>query len=200
MFVTREQITETQHTQTAQEAVWRALMPYLCQGCGSAQADAQRHIESMLSKQSERVQDTLGLCESPIERLMLISLAHIPLRQDGGQLPAICDLLHDPFMDTSKLCIAPQFTLGRYRMDFYVQWGWDEKTGHAERMCAECDGKEYHGADQWAPDRIREGFMASFGVHTVRFTGAEIYRAQGLISQNISCLTELCGEVWREVA
>ena len=179
VFLTKESMNEARHAAIAKENVWKKLMPYITGGdrreCVAQ--GARTHITKLIDAQEERLDETLGLCESPIERLMLIALAYIPLQSGPGQLPAICDILHDPFMSPTRACITPQFSLGRYRLDFYIQWDWDADTGNAKRLCVECDGKDFH---EWKTDTIRDGFLASFGIETERFTGAEIYKREGL--------------------
>lgn len=186
-FIKKEQVYEGQHASIAKERAWRELMPFICQGKGDENTaqQARDKISKMIEYQDERLAATIGLCESPIERLMLISLAYMPVLHDGGDFPAICDILHDPFMPTSRLCVTPQFSLGRYRMDFYVQWNWDPTTGNASRLCVECDGKEFHGGDNWTNDKVRDGFLASFGIQTLRVSGQEIYKAEGLCSEPV---------------
>lgn len=186
-FITKEQVNENQHASIAKERAWKEFMPFFCRGTSDDNVahGARERITAMIEAQEARLDATIGLCESPIERLMMISLAYMPVLDGAGYLPSICDILHDPFMDTEKLCVTPQFSLGRYRMDFYIQWDWRPETGGAKRACIECDGKEFHGADQWTTDKVRDGFLASFGVRTFRISGREIYKSEGLCANPI---------------
>ena len=189
-FISQQDINENQQRQSCEEMAWRVLMPSVSNYGGGVvvPGDTERQrgerARKTINKQIERVRGelerSLPLCESPIERLMLIGMAYMPLPQNPELFPSIFDVVHDPLMPVKGVVIAPQFQLGRYRLDFYLQWNWCANTGNASRLCVECDGKEYHDysqKDHYTRDKIRDGFIASFGCETDRYSGAQIYKS-----------------------
>lgn len=82
--------------------------------------------------------------ESPIEWLMFGALTDFPLR------------------------LTPQFSIGKYRVDFLV---------NDTNICVEIDGHEYHKTkEQRTRDAKREREIERLGYQVIRFTGSEVFR------------------------
>jgi very-short-patch-repair endonuclease len=113
------------------------------------------------------------LCESPIERTMAAGLVTANWRE----FPSVL-LVHDASKDSKDgllpdypLILVPQLALVRYRLDFglVAQRGVNQMR---QIFAVECDGQEYH--QDATADRIRNGYLASWGVLTFRFSGKRI--------------------------
>ncbi len=65
--------------------------------------------------------------------------------------------------------VAPQVKVAGYRIDLVVE-------GAAGRLAVECDGDEWHGADQWESDAARQRVLERCGWRFVRVMGSEFYR------------------------
>ena len=72
------------------------------------------------------------------------------------------------------LKVFPQAQIGKYRVDFLVEW-----IGGVRPIFAavECDGDEFHNSgSQKVADAIRQNEILALGVSVIRFTGSEITR------------------------
>jgi len=100
----------------------------------------------------------LSRCESPIEKILYISMKTFELGED-------------PFE------ILPQYTIEisnkNYRIDFVVC---DCKSGI--EIAVECDGHEYHEKDkkQAKKDKKRDRLLQKDFGAVMRFSGSEIYK------------------------
>ena len=104
-------------------------------------------------------------CESPIEEILcgaLVIARHL------------CQRIGRPFD------FEQQAKVGKYRVDFLCDAG-------RIKFAVECDGHDFHEKTrkQAARDRARDRFLAIEGIHTLRFTGSEIY------SQTDQCMNEI---------
>ena len=69
--------------------------------------------------------------------------------------------------------IADQFVQS-YRLDFLITYRNAKKL---RMLCVEADGAEHHqGLLQREKDHLRDAHLASNSIHTIRFTGSQIYR------------------------
>ena len=64
--------------------------------------------------------------------------------------------------------VRPQFEVGGYRIDLVVE-------GIAGRVAVECDGDEWHGADNYAADMARQRTLERCGWEFWRVRGSEFY-------------------------
>lgn len=133
--------------------------------------------------------DHLGMCESPIEAMMLASLAFIFVEDLQCFPPAIHDTSSGDPWPARPIVIIPQFVIARYRLDFLVQ---ANVAGKVLLWAIECDGNEHHSLSQdvWR-DKARDHYLKNLGIETRRYTGTWIYRnrARGLASE-IAALIE----------
>lgn len=63
----------------------------------------------------------------------------------------------------------PQVSFAGYRIDLVVE-------GLQNKLAIECDGDEWHGAEQWEADSSRQRRLERAGWHFVRITGSDFYR------------------------
>src|SRR5688572_19962442 len=114
------------------------------------------------------ISDHLTLCESPIEKMLLVEM--IP-RIVGGGFDIQIQAVH----------------LGS-RLDFGLV---NKKTGQII-LAIECDGHDYHERtkEQARRDRSRDRKLLAAGINTVRFTGSEIYRDAGKCAREVWALAE----------
>ena len=125
------------------------------------------------------VAKAMELCESPIERQL------VPWLVFGawGFLEPVPPL---PVFDCRKdivsrhgLFIAPQLVFGRYRIDIAII---RRNASGSTIIAVECDGADFHNN---ATDILRDGYLASFGIRTLRFPGSEIYARADHVSEQI---------------
>lgn len=149
---------------------------------GASQDVAERHADEAI----DRYKNYSSLCESPIEHLAMIAMATTVL--PTTQTPRFYDMRTAPVWPNGAVLIAPQFPVGRYRLDFVVSVrSRDSVTAYA----LECDGAEHHaGRDNQDADTVRDGFIAHLGIETKRLTGAEIYRNPDRIKSWLCSLVE----------
>lgn len=131
-------------------------------------------------------------CESPIERVLAWALlkfqccanGEIELYPGGDFVFEGCtvgNVLH--WLETSKSpCLAGvgacQVTVGPYRVDFLLATQGLPRGSPPYLLAVECDGHDFHEKTktQAARDKARDRNLAEWGVQTIRFTGAEIWR------------------------
>ncbi len=146
-------------------------------GCRSIFDDLARYIEWAQSK-----------TESPIETLLFYALAcegysglnSVFFRFEGKEWGIE--------WGGDRLCIAPQATIGDYRVDFQLEGvityhTVDEKMKeHSHPLSSflvlECDGHAFHEKtkEQAARDKQRDRNLQMCGFPVFRFTGSEIWR------------------------
>lgn len=127
--------------------------------------------------------EALKLCESPIEKLMLIGILTMP-----------CDAVvhvHDPmagepFPQTSVV-VTPQFVISRYRLDFLITVR--RSNGSIMNFAVECDGINFHGdIEKRKEDAERDKYLEHFGIKTVRYYGQKIRRLGHLCADEIAAV------------
>ena len=106
----------------------------------------------------------LGICESPIEKCLCVSLHYC---------------LHDL---VGLVQIVPQMGIDvgsrRYRVDFCIKEASEaSRLIQPFRIVVECDGHDFHEKtkDQAAADKQRDRHLAALGCTVLRFTGSEIW-------------------------
>lgn len=100
------------------------------------------------------VRPLLGLCESPIEKLLAVALW------------SSC-----PYRSVAKDWLQCQVPIGPYRVDFML-------TGlEKDQLVVEVDGHEFHEKTkaQAQHDKERDRFLISQGFQVARFTGSEVF-------------------------
>ena len=142
---------------------------------GATQDVAERHADEAISRYKAHAY----LCESPIEHLAMIAMATTVL--PTTQVPYFYDMRKQPVWPSAAVVIAPQFPIGRYRLDFVVSV---RQHGSVTAYALECDGKEHHTelGDKDA-DAIRDGFMAHLGMETRRLSGSAIHKEPDRIQE-----------------
>jgi very-short-patch-repair endonuclease len=120
-----------------------------------------------------------NLCESPIERKLLIALklAEWPRGHWGfGEGVEIWDQsFSDKPPEDKIVLIIPQLKIGKYRTDFMIFA--KHHTGEAIPVVVECDGHDFHERtkEQAKRDRGKDRAIQVNGYPILRFTGSEIY-------------------------
>ena len=107
------------------------------------------------------------MCQSPIE-VMFFTSFDLALSAKGIPCQTI---FGTDKIGYSKFFIAPQFQIGRHRVDFLV--GGPNKDSMA---VVECDGREFHYVkrEQIERDRKRDSELEGIGLKVFRFPGAQI--------------------------
>lgn len=65
--------------------------------------------------------------------------------------------------------VIPQVRVAGYRIDLVIEGG-------STRLAVECDGDEWHGAEQWEADSARQRTLERTGWRFVRIRGSSFYR------------------------
>ncbi len=65
--------------------------------------------------------------------------------------------------------VIPQVPFAGYRIDLVVE-------GAQSKLAVECDGDEWHGAEQWEADSSRQRRLERCGWRFIRISGSEFYR------------------------
>ena len=138
--------------------------------------DVDALLEVWRSSAATTAECFLDACESPIEKLMLASLAFV-FHQDWGPAlnPHPAFVCADP---NDRLLIEPQKQIGAYRADFAITHRHAVATGMVceVRAVVECDGHAFHEKtpEQAIRDKTRDREMTSEGWMVLRFSGREI--------------------------
>jgi len=137
----------------------------------------------------EEIFECLTICESPIEKIMLPWLVYEnywPL----SPLPARCHShKKDGLLPNADVIIVPQFAFVKFRVDFAI---YARYKGQSKIVALECDGEKFHGA---RADILRNGYLASWGIQTIRAQGSEINKSPSDVSRRVAnVITEwACG-------
>jgi len=131
---------------------------------------------------------SLKYTESPIERLMMLSLITYAVND-------LCDIdifdnKYNSWFDFYRsipceyrtVKIKPQAVLGEFKVDFlieYDQTSADDKNeliSESSKLIVECDGHDFHDrtSEQAKKDRQRDRWLQRMGYPVYRFTGSEI--------------------------
>lgn len=141
----------------------------------------------------------LSLCESPIEKLMLLALRYMDVH---GMAPEVCDAPTLP-LATLFACeprdyilrIYPQRVIraaGKdYRADFLIVFK-PHDAAAPFGIVIECDGHEFHERtkDQAQRDKSRDRDMIARGLTVMRFTGSEIYKDATAVADEVRVYLE----------
>ncbi|MFC5353523.1 endonuclease domain-containing protein [Azospirillum himalayense] len=118
-----------------------------------------------------------NLCQSDIERRMLVELSYSPPWHDMKRMGEV--VIHDHTMGgmpDRQVVMAPQYPVGRYRVDIgIIVNGYD---GDRLLIAIECDGHDFHEKtkEQASRDKRRDRAFQKIGWMVFRFTGSDIFR------------------------
>jgi hypothetical protein len=122
------------------------------------------------------------LCTSPIEKRLLPWLVCEDYGPYVETFPVpVCDTTTDGLPPKGDLFIVPQMAFVRFRIDFALVRRL--KGGRLGIVAVECDGSQYHGA---ARDTLRNGWLASFQIRTVRAMGSTINERPREVSARVA--------------
>lgn len=143
--------------------------------------------ESALLAPEWEPEEWLSVCQSPIERSMLLALWSRGVWSGALTFP---DFVGDADLTVmeerakalrgTKGVLAPQVRVGPYRVDFLIALGrWYYRD--VVLVAIECDGHDFHERTkaQAAKDKARDRDLAARGLTVLRFTGSEIWRDAG---------------------
>lgn len=132
---------------------------------------SESRADDLIAKTTNDFLHNAAMCESKIEQVALGAMSHMVLEQSYP--PAVHNLNADePFPD-KPVVIVPQFSFGRYRLDFFVRAG-----GHS--FAVECDGSDFHySREARERDARRDSDLKAAGVTTLRFGGQDLWRTSG---------------------
>lgn len=144
-------------------------------------------ISAKLASHFEDEISDIGL-ESPIENLMAAGLLLVfrsyHFDYDGylnGMYQALPfgsfeELRAEDSTRAPGFLIHPQFPIGRYRGDFFIDFV--DYRGARHFAVIECDGHDFHERTkkQAQHDKKRDRYFQSLGLIVLRYTGSEIFR------------------------
>lgn len=146
----------------------------------------RQHLEYLETWMEEEFENASRLCESPIEKLMLMRLMTV---SSGYGWPRPWNRIILPDQDVARavgrlqefeIAIVPQNEIGRYRVDFmlFLAVPTPQNSLRIARFVVECDGHEFHEKTkkQAARDKARDRFLVGRTFQVFRYTGSEIFR------------------------
>lgn len=136
--------------------------------------------------QLELVTWAFNLCESPIERQLLLAyLQRYPVtaHPDGKHSPLFVDVDTErgswvSFTQQQHICLDKQM----FRADFFfmrlVEDAEAQRLNVARSVVVEVDGHDFHERtkEQARKDRKRDRLMLRNGLYVLRYTGSEVFR------------------------
>jgi hypothetical protein len=139
-------------------------------------------INHFVNKARAIVNAGLQLCESPIEKRLLPWLVCEDYGPHVMTFPIpICDTKADALPPSGDLFIVPQMAFVRFRIDFALVRRLS--GGRIGIVAVECDGKDYHDAVR---DTLRNGWLASFQIKTIRANGSTIANRPREVSARVA--------------
>jgi len=114
-----------------------------------------------------------NLCESQIEQQLLAQLMFTGFGFNVDDVEVWDSTMPFPRPE-NDVVVAPQFEVGRYRLDFAI---FVRVHGEELKIAVECDGHEFHSRtkEQAKADRARDRMLHRKGWRVFRFTGSEIW-------------------------
>lgn len=122
--------------------------------------------------------EQLSICESPIEKMLLMHLLH---------KVSLIETHRDHFyfdIDNIYVMFSPRVSIlsGKFRIDIAAEVEYrlpgepQDKDPRTMKFAIECDGFEFHSSkEQMQNDYQRERDIQIYGCHVIRFTGSEIF-------------------------
>lgn len=135
-----------------------------------------REYSAQWARRRDWVFGCLDLCESPIERKLLIPMLFWDYFRVKVISPTPYGSTYTDRLDwRSTVFIEPQAKIGRHRVDFLIAPTTGEQDG--KRLVIECDGHDYHERtkEQARKDRSRDRELTGLGYLVFRYTGSEIH-------------------------
>jgi very-short-patch-repair endonuclease len=76
------------------------------------------------------------------------------------------------------LNFRPQVSIGKYTVDFLIEYSPLESSESCKKIIIECDGHDFHEKtkEQAAHDKKRDRHFIKLGYIVLRYTGSEIYK------------------------
>lgn len=140
---------------------------------------SQDHI---VEKARAEVAKGLDLCESPIEKRLLPWLVCEDYGPHVLTCPVpVCNTKLDELPPKGDLFIVPQFAFVKFRMDFALVRRM--AGGRLGIVAVECDGSGHHNAVR---DTLRNGWLASFQIKTIRAMGSTINERPREVSARVA--------------
>lgn len=151
----------------------RKLADNVMQFLGKA-SDAYGRIKAEQFSQEMYCQLVEGKIKSPIEDLFFIAV-------HAQCAPEYLELNPEPWFDERRnewrigfgLHMFPQFTVGKYRVDFLLEY---TDGPQPNQVVVELDGHDFHDKDkaQRAYEKGRDRFLVASGYRVLHFTGSEV--------------------------
>lgn len=126
--------------------------------------------DHLIERAAAEVNKGIDLCDSPIEKRLLPWLVCEDYGPHVQTCPVpVCNTKLEELPPKGDLFIVPQMAFVRFRLDFALV---RRMAGNRLGIVAvECDGADYHNAVR---DTLRNGWLASFQIRTIRASGATI--------------------------
>jgi very-short-patch-repair endonuclease len=98
--------------------------------------------------------------KSPIEKIVCLALYWIEISYGKG-------ITH-----------YPQYKIGRYTVDFIVEFDKDWDGENVTKIVIECDGHEFHEKtkEQVSKDKKRDRELQKMGYKVLRYSGSDLYK------------------------
>ncbi|WP_277969291.1 endonuclease domain-containing protein [Sphingomonas echinoides] len=144
-------------------------------------------IESILASAKHEAAEAIDfhysraadVCESPIEKLFLAQMLHPEtLAETESRLHIMCVkgglVAYAVPPPIPGVYVYPQITIGRYRVDFLLQY---VDFNGVSQLIVEVDGHDFHERtkEQAQRDKARDRALVSQGYRVLRFTGSEVF-------------------------
>jgi hypothetical protein len=136
---------------------------------GIRQRPTDEELQARIERGIVSVWGACGMCESPIEKLIVPWLVFQDYQLTEGYEPVALSPADEPV--NADLILIPQFKLDRSRFDFMLV---ARLKGSAVMLAVECDGKAFHSSDA---DFYRDKAWTQVGIGTVRLTGSSIHES-----------------------
>ena len=162
------------------ECRWR------CQDELAALGLTSDRASELVALAERRLLETVHLCESPIEQMMLAAMSLMVI--DGSECfpPAIHDVMSGEPWPGRLVTIVPQFVVARFRLDFLVVVACGDGRFS---FAVECDGLKHHSnVSDRARDAERDYYLRWLGIKTIRLKGDWIYKNQWRIADEIEAI------------
>ena len=171
-----------QHYASVSRDYTACWLPRISTGPSRRLGMSEKALEAAIRKGHEFMSKGADLCESPIEKELLPWL----IFENYDPLLTFPAVLHDVRTDREApkgdIMIVPQFLFAKFRLDFALIARW---KGQTKIIAVECDGWDFHETER---DRVRDAYLHSLGIETVRASGREIFKNPGHVSSRAAAL------------
>ncbi len=140
--------------------------------------EMEEYFEFPEEKPNTRIEELLK-CESPIERLLLLSL----FENIAPSLYLLCNRepFHEFSFDIKQQAVIPMGGVNKYRCDFLLSVSFFDSRSDVKitqiDCVIECDGHDFHEKtkEQVAKEKKRDRDLISMGYDVIHFSGSEIW-------------------------